>query len=488
VVNYLVPAHAFERTDMAIRRHLAPALLLAAAALSGCAGGSAEARRAEALFDKGDHAGARREAESGLERAPRDADLWRIKLRALLATGDARAAVEQYATWRGLRGQEDDVALRALARTTLWQGLRSRSPAAQAAAVRAIERLELDELAPSVAPLIASDDDQVAAAAATALLTAHPQAPPIAVDLLRSDDPLARAAAVDGIGRKAGVHARADLVPMLGDADAQVRRAAVGAVAGFAEDGDLARLVAMARKDPDGPVRARILRALAGRDIDQRMELARQGVADPYLGARQAAVELLVRIDSDEARAALDQVARSPDLHVALIAAAALLRGGAASEPARPAASVFQRALVDPAWTARAAALNATPAASRELALSLAGRGIADRRAEVRLAAARLLMRVGQGERARRELAGALAHPDPLVRLDAAIDLCRLGDERGRAPLDQLARSREPSVRAAAVQAHAAARRITAGLVAALADPAFELRLAAAEILLELTD
>jgi HEAT repeat protein len=461
---------------------LAPALLgLLAASLPGC-GGSAEGGRADSLLQRGDYAGARRAADSGLQRAPRDQQLWRIKMRATLGAGDARGAVAQYRAWRDLRGDEDAEALRVLARTTVWQALRSRAPAIQSGAVQAVERLELDDLAPDIARLIASDEELVAAAAATALLTAHDQAPAVLVGLLRSDDPAVRALSVEGIGRKAGEHARVDLVPMLADRDPRVRSAAAAAVATFAEGEDLTRLITMARRDPEGRVRARVLRALAGR---VGVDVARAAAGDPYMGARQAAVDLLARSDSAEAPAALDQLAASDDRDMALAAAAARLRRDA---PPAAVLAVLERALASSSWPARAAALNAAHAAPRPLALSMSGRGIADPRPEVRLAAARLLLHLGQEQRARRELVSALAQPDALLRLDAAVDLCRLGDHRCLGPLDRLARSSSPEIRTAAVHAHVAARRITAGLVAALADTRPELRLVAAEVILGVVD
>jgi HEAT repeat protein len=457
---------------------LAPALLLLAwIGLPGC-GGPAEGGRAEALLQRGDHAGARRAADSGLQRAPRDRQLWRIKMRAMLGGGDARGAVAQYRAWRDLSGEDDADALRGLARTTLWQALRSPAPAIQSGAVQAIERLELDDLAPDIARLIASDEELVAAAAASALLTAHPQAPGVLVGLLRSDDPAVRALSVDGIGRKAGEHARVDLVPMLADRDPRVRSAAAAAVASFADGEDLARLITMARRDPDGRVRARALRALAGRVA---VDVARAAASDPYMGARQAAVDALARNDSPEATAALDRLATSDDRDTALAATAARLRRDA---PPAAVLAVLERAMAGASWPARVAALNAAHAAPRQVALSMAGRGIADPRAEVRLAAARLLRHLGQEQRARRELVAALARPDAMLRLDAAVDLCRFGDDRCLAPLDRLARSSSAEIRTAAVHSHAAARRITAGLVAALADTRPELRLAAAEVIL----
>ena len=406
----------------------------------------------------------------------------RGEMRDALGAGDARHAVELYESWRAQRGEDDPAALRLLARTTLWQALRARASAIQTAAIQAIERLELEELAPDVAELVADDDDRVAAAAAAALLTAHPNAPRVLVDLLKSDDVEARALAVDGIGRKAGEHARADLIPMLDDPDARVRREAVGAVARFAEGEDLDRLAAMAKSDKDGSVRARALRGIAARHAGGHVGLARQAANDPFLGARLAAVDLLARDGSSEARAALDQLSAGGDLPVALAAAAARLRAGAEAA----AAGVFDRALGESDWTARAAALNAAASAPRSLALRLGGRGLVDRNDEVRLAAARLLIRLGVTTQARKHLEAALASKDPSIRIDAAVDLLRLGDQRASQALDQLARDPSLEVRRAAIGAHASARQVTPGLVAALADSDPALRVQASELILEL--
>jgi HEAT repeat protein len=406
----------------------------------------------------------------------------RGEMRDALGAGDARRAVELYESWRAERGEDDPAALRLLARTTLWQALRAQASAIQTAAIQAVERLEIEELAPDVAELVSADDDRVAAAAAAALLTAHPQAPRVIVDLLKSEDPEARALAVDGIGRKAREHARGDLVPMLDDPDPRVRREAVGAVARFAEGEDLERLAAMAKSDRDGSVRARALRALAARHAGGHVELAAHAAADPFLGARFAAVDLLARDDSAGARAALDQLVAGKDLPIALAAAAARLRAGGDAANA----GVFDRALGERDWTARAAALNSAAAAPRSLALRLGGRGLVDSNDEVRLAAARLLIRLGVTTQARKHLEAALASKDPAVRIDAAVDLLRLGDERASQALDQLARDPAVEVRRAAVGAHASARRLTPGLVAALADADPALRVQASELILEL--
>jgi HEAT repeat protein len=411
-----------------------------------------------------------------------DARRAQADMRAALGAGDARKAVELYGSWRQKRGGDDDpAALRMLATTTLWQGLRASSPAIRTQSIQAVERQKIESLASEVAELVTADDDLVAAAAASALLTAHPSAPQVLTDLLKSEDAAARALAVDGIGRGAGEYARDDLVAMLRDPDPGVRRAAIGAVGQFAAGEDLDLLAALATGDKDGGVRARALRVLASRSADGRTELARRATADTYLGARLAAIDLLARDGSGAAHAALVELAGSPDLEIALPAAAALLRG----DDAAAAVAVIERAMRAPGWTARAAAVNAAGAAPRNDALRLGGRAIVDPRAEVRLAAARLLLHLGNDHRARAELTAALSSSDPLVRIDAAVDLVRLGDVRGTDVMDRLARSASADVRRAAVQAHTSARRVTPGLVAALADADPTLRISAAELILD---
>jgi HEAT repeat protein len=457
---------------------------LALAACTACAGASRDARRAQSLLARGDFAGATAAADDGLARAPRDGNLWRVKMRAALGGGDARGAVALYRDWRDLSGAEDPAALRVLARTTLWQGLTAGAPAVQVSAVRAVERLEVEELAPDVAELVTADDDLVAAAAGSALLTVHAAAPRVLVDLLKSEDKTARALAVDGIGRKAGRHARADLLPMLDDPAPEVRRAAVGAVARFAGDQELTRIAGMAGGDKDGAVRARALAVLVQKSPRGRAELARAGLRDPHPGVRHIAVQLLARDGSPAAAQILAELVAGDDLELALPAAAARFASGRAGEADL---ALFHRALAETRWTVRAAALNQSGAAPRELALSMAGRALVDPRPEVRLAAARVLIRTGTAsDRVRQELDSHLGSPDPAIRIDAAVDLLRIGEERGAEVLAELAAHKTADVRGAAVRAHASARRITFGLVTALADTDPLLRITAAELLLEL--
>src|SRR5690606_23376605 len=140
--------------------------------------------------------------------------------------------------------------------------------------------------------------------------------------------------------------------------------------------------------------------------------------------------------------------------------------------------ALFARGLEHGDWAVRVAALASLPTAvAREDALRLAGAAVADTRVEVRLAAARVLARLGLSERARAEFTAALSDRSPAVRLSAATDLVRLADERGVSVLDELARDPDAETRLAAVRAHRLTGRITEGLVLAFADPTAGVRL-----------
>ena len=69
-----------------------------ALALAAC-GPSPGVKRAQAYLDRGDYPGAARAADAELGKAPSDAALHRIRLRAALGMGDARGAASGARTW-----------------------------------------------------------------------------------------------------------------------------------------------------------------------------------------------------------------------------------------------------------------------------------------------------------------------------------------------------------------------------------------------------
>jgi hypothetical protein len=245
------------------------------------------AKKAQRLLKAGDFAGAEKVADDELARFPKHPTLWRIKIQAGMLAGDAAGAVDDYGRWLDIRGAHDRDILATMAKTTLWQGLRVPSAAVKTEAIQTIERLEVEALAQDVSDRIADEDDAVAAAAAVALLRAHPQAPHIATELLSSDDPRARAIAVEGIGRKIKATAREDLLPMLGDSDPVVRRAAAFAVGAMETDEDTAALARVAREDADGAVRAAALRGLGRGKRTNVLPTARAALIDEYRRRRR---------------------------------------------------------------------------------------------------------------------------------------------------------------------------------------------------------
>ena len=441
-------------------------------ALAAC-GPSAAAKRAQTLIDAGDYAGAAQLAAAELEKNPRDGDLWRVRIRAALGQNDAPAAVAHYQTWHGVRGGDDPGAMRMMALTTLWQALESPAAQARIEAIRAVERLELERLADAVAERMTDDDDVVAAAAAIAILRAYPQAPQLATELLTSERPEARAICVDGIGRKIGSRAADDLRPLIDDPDPRVRRAVVRALGAIADRADTERLSRVASGDADADVRAAALSALARGKRGDLSALARQSLAEEHLGIRVAAVGLLDASGDDKT---LTTLLTGADVVVAAHAARALAR-----EMPVEAAAALDRAIADADWTVRAGGLNlATSVVGKDGARKRATAALGDAELEVRLAAARLL---GDDPKAIEIYVAALS--DVGARLQAAIDLAALGDDRGLAALADLVKATQPSVRRGAAGGYGMARRADLGLVVALADEDPLVRVAAAEVILD---
>jgi HEAT repeat protein len=382
-----------------IRLRKTPWLVLVAL-LMACA--SAGAKRARALYDRGDYAGAVKVADAELATAPGDDDLWRVRIRAALAAGDAPGALASYLGWR--KGDDHDRALlRDLAFDTIDAGLRAPSAAIQVQAIQAVEELEIHDLSFAVAEQMGDDDDVVAAAAAIAILRGYAQAPQVATEMLSSEDPAARAIAVTGIGKKVGRFAADDLRAATADPDARVRRAAVVALSEQGDAATIELLRTLAVKDPAGDVRANALAALAKRRPDA--VLGARALGDSFLGARLAAVELLAAAKD---RGAIDRLLTSADLPVALRAARA------ASWNRKGATIALDRALTDVEWTTRAAALGAMSSiVDKAGALTRARHAAKDPSVDVRLAAGRALVTADAPTEAAPIFAAVLAPPEP---------------------------------------------------------------------------
>jgi HEAT repeats len=435
------------------------------------------AQQVVALYETGDYAGAARAADTGLAAHPGDEGLWQMRVRAALAQGDGPGVARTYAAYRGqLGGDDDKPLLRELAIATLGQALASPSVQLKIAAIDAVADAELQDLAEQVAARMADDDDRVVAAAAIAVLHGYPDAPKAAGEMLHSEDPEARRIAADGIGKKVGKLAIADLEQAGADPDPRVRRTALRWL-GQLKDVDAVELLTKRLHDPDDAVRAAAASALARIGIGNLPELGKLALRDRALAVRLAGIELLVAARLVETQAALTALIDDPDPIVA--AEAAIARGGGAL-----AAGPIERAASAGEWTIRAGAANlAVRALGTPAALVLARKLAADPELAVRLAAARVLAHGGDRPAAAAIFATALLSPD--LALQAATDLTEQDDARGLEALDAAVRDpdRGAPARAAAAGAHRTARRVTPGLVAALADDSGVVRVEAAAAL-----
>jgi HEAT repeat protein len=319
------------------------------------------------------------------------------------------------------------------------------------------------------------EDDRVAASAAVAVLRGYPQAPQVADDMLKSENPEARRIAVDGIGKKIGKLAAADLEKAAADSDPRVRRAAIYWL-GMVKDADAVELCTRHMKDPDESVRAASATALAHIGLGNLEELGKKALADKAIAVRLAGIDLLVAAHrEDEIVPLIDDA----DPMVGVNAAIAVKRThpGAAEKP-------LERALASPEWTVRAGAANlAVSALGRDAGRAYAQRLAHDPDLAVQLAAARVLAHAGDPAGAKAIFSAALAAPDHGIQ--AAADLAALGDPAGITALSSDVRDaqRSPEQRAEAASAHRTAHRVTPGLVAALADPNGLVRVEAAAAL-----
>ncbi|MDX2093997.1 MAG: HEAT repeat domain-containing protein [Kofleriaceae bacterium] len=442
--------------------------------LVGCASRN---KQSVALYEKGDYAGAARAADSGLATHPKDEGLWQMRVRAALAQGDRDGIARAYASYRDVIHEDDRALLRELAIATLEQALASPSVKMKIAAIQAVEASEIHALAEVVAERMGDDDDRVAAAAAIAVLRGYPQAPGVASDMLRSEHAEARRIAVEGIGKKVGRMAAADLQNAATDPDPRVRRAAIRWL-GQLENKDAVTLLTRRMKDPDESVRAAAAISLAQIGVGNLPALAKQALADRALAVRLAGIDLLVAAKRMSDLVALAETDPDP-----------LVAAEAAIYAKRPdlAARALDRAAADDRWALRAGAANlAVRALGKEKGTELARRLTSDKELTVRLAAARVLAHNGDKAAAAAVFTEALANPE--LALQAATDLAEHGDPRGTEALDAAMRdaSGGEERRASAAAAHRGARKITPGLVAALADQSGVVRVEAAAVLVAL--
>lgn len=453
-------------------------LTVALSLLAPAAGCANRAKTSVALYESGDYAGAARAAEAGLAAHPDDRGLWQMRIRAALALGDSAGVARAYAAYRATLDDDDRELLRDVAEATLRQALASPSAKLKLVAIDAVARAELQSLAEQVAERMEDQDDRVVAAAAVAILRGFPQAPEVADQMLRSEDPEARRIAVDGVGKKVGKLASTDLIKAAAtDPDPRVRAAAIRWL-GQLRERDALDTLRRNLRHPDDAVRAAAVTALARLNLGDLALVAKQALADKSLAVRLAAIDALVAAKLAPELAILAQ--SDPEPMVAVEAAIAIRSEDLA-------ARALERAAATDRWNDRAAAANiATRAVGKTAALALARRLVTDAEVGVRLAAARVLAYHGDHAAAAAVFVPALEGDHAIA---AATELARLGDERGLTALDRAVRDdrRSPDARAEAAAAHLQANRVTAGLVAALADSSGLVRVEAAAALALMT-
>lgn len=426
------------------------------------------AKPAVHLYDSGDYAGAARAADEGLSAHPDDDALWGMRVRAALALGDADGVAKAYGAYMNSRESLDKELVRDLANATLGQALASPSAKLKIAAIEAVQEAEIEALAEQVAERMADEDDRVAAMAAVAVLHAFPQAPHVASDALRSEDAEARRIAVDGIGRKVGKLAAADLEKAADDGDPRVRRTAIRWL-GQIKDKDAVEVLTKRLHDPDENVRAAAAGALEHIGVGNLEAIGKTALKDPALAVRLAGVDLLAAAHREDE---LVPLVDDPDPSLGVAAAIAVR----ATHP-ELGEKAIARAMAAKEWAVRAGAANSLArAVDKPRALALAHQLATDPDVHVRLAAARALAHGGDKPGAAAIFAAALDD------VNAAADLADLGDPRGTQALEAAVRDGKhtPEQRAAAAAAHRVAHRVTAGLVAALADTNAVVRVEAA--------
>jgi HEAT repeat protein len=495
---------SFLRNRSSVFRRQAPALVagllglaLGQLVLTACT--SAATKQSVRLYEGGDYQGAAAAAERGIAEDRGDDGAWQMRVRAALALGDTAGVAAAYGGYQKARGGDDAELALELAQVTIRQALTSPSVALRIAAIQAVEKSELGALADAVAQRMTDPDDRVVAAAAAAVLRGYADAADALDDMLRSEEPQARRLAIDGLGRKLARHAVGELTAAAEDADAAVRLAALGHLAGLRDD-ELAPVFQRHLADPDEAVRAECVHALAALARARKAQATAAAALptaqrDRAMGVRLGAVALAQAVED---RGALTAMLGDADASVAIAAAAALGSEAAVLGP------LFDRALASGEWPTKVAALNqATARLGAAAAATRARVALADPELAVRLAAARVLGHAGAKAEAIAFLAEVVARPaatapsaatatadrsapaaSPARIIEAAVDLIHLGDARGEAALSEaLLRGDAAEVRGRAAAAHRLARKITPALLAALTDASGAVRLEAATAL-----
>ncbi|HEY0254453.1 MAG TPA: HEAT repeat domain-containing protein, partial [Kofleriaceae bacterium] len=214
------------------------------------------------LYEHHDYAGAAKAADEGLAAHPDDDSLWGMRVRSELALGDGANVAKAYGDYTAKRGSDDKELLRDLSEATLLQALESPSVALKLRAIATIEDVQIEDLSEDVAQAMGDRDDRVQAAAAVAVIHGFAQAAHVADDMLHSENAEARRIALEGVAKKIGKLAIADIEKAASDPDPRVRAIAVRYLGTF-KDPNAVGICKKRLHDQDESVRAAAVRALA---------------------------------------------------------------------------------------------------------------------------------------------------------------------------------------------------------------------------------
>ena len=274
------------------------------------------------------------------------------------------------------------------------------------------------------------------------------------------------------------------LVGALADPDAQVRRAAVDALAGQQDRRAVSALIGVLR-DPDAEVRASAVHALGRLGDRAAVEPLVARLRDDNAEVRAAAADALGEMEDARAAGGLGAALSDESEEVRQNAASALSR---MKDPA--AVPALTAALADRSPEVRQTAAHALGELDQRSAVPALARLVRDPSAEVRKSAVGALAEIGDPSSAD-EIAAALADPEAEVRATAAWALAEIGVETAPpALLEMAARERNPQVRAKALWAlgEIGDRRALAVARASARDPNAEVVKSALWVLSQLED
>lgn len=412
-------------------------------------------------------------------------DLWRLHIRMLLVQNRTLQAVASFRQWADSNNQER-AALRHLALSFIWWGLRHQDAQVRVSAVQAARLVDAASLRDDVAALLNDPDEEVRSWAAVNLANTAAGRSAL-ISQLRSRAPTARAVATRALGRIVGQQAIPTLERMVIDPDERVRSATAVGLAATGHNRALP-LLALLSRDVQAQVRADAITALGSVANSRSYRSVRRALRDSSALVRAAAVRALARFKLRRAEKDLKKIASGDDLSLALLAAVPLSRLGRV----QPALNAIATAMRDSSPDMRIKALQAAAVIKDRVALKLTRPALTDARPRVKLAAARVALAHGARQEAARvaldleQLAcGSLKKGMDRLCLHAVTLLLQARHRRGLPAMIALSKqSASHTTRVAALRIALSKQTEVDLALFALTDPAPQIRLAAASWIL----